>query len=57
MTPEQARNNPPENISPPAPINYELRVIVWETKEVVFKDKVQFSLKFHGLNVCLSEHE
>jgi len=39
MTPEEAKSNPPENIAPPSPITYELRVIIWETKEVVFKDK------------------
>jgi hypothetical protein len=39
MTPDEAKKNPPEPISPPAPINYELRVIIWDTKEVVFKDK------------------
>lgn len=39
MTPQEAKEHPPEDISPPRIINYELRVIIWSTKEVVFKDK------------------
>jgi len=39
MTQDEAKKNPPENIAPPVPIDYELRVIVYSTKEVVFKDK------------------
>eukprot|EP00027_Filamoeba_sp_ATCC50430_P012373 CAMPEP_0168566368 /NCGR_PEP_ID=MMETSP0413-20121227/14383_1 /TAXON_ID=136452 /ORGANISM="Filamoeba nolandi, Strain NC-AS-23-1" /LENGTH=1321 /DNA_ID=CAMNT_0008598385 /DNA_START=51 /DNA_END=4013 /DNA_ORIENTATION=- len=36
---DEARRTPPENIAPPAPMACELRVIVWDTKEVVFKDE------------------
>jgi len=39
LTPEEARSTPQENIAPPAPLQFELRVIIWETKEVTFKDK------------------
>jgi len=39
FTPEEAKLNPPEDIKPPLPLQYELRVIIWETKEVTFKDK------------------
>eukprot|EP01119_Soliformovum_irregulare_P020127 TRINITY_DN648_c0_g1_i1.p1 TRINITY_DN648_c0_g1~~TRINITY_DN648_c0_g1_i1.p1 ORF type:complete len:1282 (+),score=464.21 TRINITY_DN648_c0_g1_i1:141-3986(+) len=39
MTPEQAAKSPKEDISPPLPMGYEMRVIVWNTREVVFKDK------------------
>jgi len=39
LTEKEAASTPMEPISPPAPIDYELRVIVWDTKEVVFKDK------------------
>jgi len=39
MTMEEASKNPPENISPPLPLEYELRVIVWEASNVAFKDK------------------
>jgi len=38
LTPDQAKNNPPEPIAPPTPLEYELRVIIWDTKEVIFKD-------------------
>lgn len=39
MTPEEAKTHPPEQIAPPLVINYELRVIIWSTQNVVFKDK------------------
>jgi len=39
LTPEEAERTPVEDISPPSPLDYELRVIVWETKDVPFKDK------------------
>lgn len=39
MTPEEAKTHPPEQIAPPLVINYELRVIIWSTRNVVFKDK------------------
>lgn len=38
MTPEEARLNPPKPIAPPTVENWELRCVVWNTKEVVFKD-------------------
>jgi len=38
LTPEQARKTPPDDISRPRPENWSLRVVVWETKEIVFKD-------------------
>jgi len=38
MTPQEARTIPVENITPPAPVDYELRCIVWETRKVPFKD-------------------
>ncbi|KAH7825291.1 putative myoferlin-like protein [Monocercomonoides exilis] len=38
MTPEEARLNPPKEISPPKQENWELRVVVWNAKDVVFKD-------------------
>ena len=39
LTPEEAKITPVEDISPPVPTMYELRVIVWETRKVVLKDK------------------
>eukprot|EP01114_Cavostelium_apophysatum_P012665 TRINITY_DN2890_c0_g1_i2.p1 TRINITY_DN2890_c0_g1~~TRINITY_DN2890_c0_g1_i2.p1 ORF type:complete len:2032 (+),score=608.70 TRINITY_DN2890_c0_g1_i2:72-6098(+) len=39
MTQEEARRNPPIPIALPVPLEMELRLIVWETKEVVFADK------------------
>jgi len=39
LTPEEASKTPMEDISPPLPLGYEMRVIVWNTREVVFKDK------------------
>jgi len=38
MTPQEAARNPPVDIAPPQPEPYELRAIVWDMKEVVFKD-------------------
>jgi hypothetical protein len=38
LTEKEASKIPMEQLSPPAPIEYELRVIVWDTKDVVFKD-------------------
>jgi hypothetical protein len=38
LTPEEARANPPEPIAPPAPLEYELRVIVWNTRNVKTQD-------------------
>ncbi len=32
--------NVKEPLSPPAPIDFELRAIIWDTKDVIFKDKV-----------------
>ena len=40
MTPEEAAANPPYPIGPPQKIPFELRIIVWETKNVVPKDKI-----------------
>jgi len=39
MSAGAAAKNPPEKIEPPTPVEYELRVIIWEATEVVFKDK------------------
>lgn len=38
LTPEEARANPPEHIGPPTPIEYEMRVIIWDTKNVKVQD-------------------
>jgi len=38
LTLDEAKLNPPENCAPPPPREYELRVIIWETKNVVMKD-------------------
>jgi len=39
MTPEEAATNPKVPIGPPLPRPFELRVIIWNTKDVAFKDK------------------
>jgi len=39
LTPEEAKTIPVENCGPPPPKECELRVIIWETKNVVFKDE------------------
>lgn len=39
LTPEEAIKTPKESLSPPLPRDYELRVIIWETRNVIFKDK------------------
>jgi len=38
MTPQQAATTPRVDISPPAPRNFEMRVIIWNTKDVAFRD-------------------
>ena len=38
LTQEEAARIPQDNIMPPVPQNYEMRVIVWETKNVVLKN-------------------
>ncbi|KAH7819075.1 putative myoferlin-like protein [Monocercomonoides exilis] len=38
MTPEEARLNPPKPIQAPSIEGWELRVVIWNTKDVVFKD-------------------
>jgi hypothetical protein len=38
LTEREARLNPPKDISPPAAKPFELRVVIWETKEVALKD-------------------
>jgi len=38
MTPQEAAKNPPVDISPPKPEDYELRAIVWDMKKVASKD-------------------
>ena len=38
LTPEEAAKNPPEAITPPAPRDMEVRVIVWDTRNVILKD-------------------
>jgi len=40
MTPEEAAAHEPYPIAPPQKENFELRIIVWETKNVVPKDKI-----------------
>ncbi len=44
MTPEEAARTPKVEISPPTPRQFELRMIVWNTKDCVFKDNVCASL-------------
>jgi len=38
MTPEEAASHPKIEISPPLPRNFELRMVIWNTKDVTFKD-------------------
>jgi len=38
LTPEQAKKQPMEIIKPPPPTPFELRVIVWGTREITIKD-------------------
>eukprot|EP00697_Spironema_sp_BW2_P013452 gnl/Spiro4/3543_TR1735_c0_g1_i1.p1 gnl/Spiro4/3543_TR1735_c0_g1~~gnl/Spiro4/3543_TR1735_c0_g1_i1.p1 ORF type:complete len:286 (+),score=-21.90 gnl/Spiro4/3543_TR1735_c0_g1_i1:80-859(+) len=38
LTPDEANNIPILNIAPPKPEEYELRVIVWDMKDVAFRD-------------------
>jgi len=38
MTPSEAAKTPKEDISPPEPLNCELRLIIWQARNVVFKD-------------------
>ena len=40
LTPEEAAANEPYPIKPPTKEPFELRIIVWETKNVVPKDKI-----------------
>ena len=40
LTPEEALARAPTHIGPPAKESFELRVVVWETKNVVPKDKI-----------------
>lgn len=39
LTEEEAARTPPIKIGPPPPLTFELRVIVWNTDEVKFRDK------------------
>jgi len=39
LTEKEAAKRPMEPMSPPAPIEYEMRVVIWDTKEVAFKDE------------------
>jgi len=38
MTPQEAANTPKVDISPPVPRNFELRMVVWNTKDCAFRD-------------------
>eukprot|EP01121_Diplochlamys_sp_Union-15-3_P000814 TRINITY_DN10677_c0_g1_i1.p1 TRINITY_DN10677_c0_g1~~TRINITY_DN10677_c0_g1_i1.p1 ORF type:complete len:370 (-),score=70.08 TRINITY_DN10677_c0_g1_i1:33-1142(-) len=38
LTESDAAANPPEDISPPKPQNWQLRIVIWETENVAFKD-------------------
>jgi hypothetical protein len=38
MTRKEAQNTPQEDVSPPQPQKWQLRVVVWETKGVPVKD-------------------
>eukprot|EP00475_Leptophrys_vorax_P034620 TRINITY_DN5614_c0_g1_i3.p1 TRINITY_DN5614_c0_g1~~TRINITY_DN5614_c0_g1_i3.p1 ORF type:complete len:792 (+),score=243.32 TRINITY_DN5614_c0_g1_i3:253-2628(+) len=40
MTPQDAKKNKLINIKPPAPVEYELRVIIWKTEDVTIKDEI-----------------
>jgi hypothetical protein len=42
LTPQEAKVSPLLDLKPPNPLEYELRVIVWETRDVVIKDTVIF---------------
>jgi hypothetical protein len=44
LSPQEAKINPLLDLKPPSPMEYELRVIVWETKNVVIKDLVNYRL-------------
>jgi len=48
LTVDEASKIPIEDIQPPIPLPYELRVIVWETKEVAFKDKTMSDIFVAG---------
>jgi len=53
MTEDDALKNPPEDISPPKAQGWQLRVVIWETTDVVPKDKDKSSdifvtCKVHG---------
>eukprot|EP01113_Clastostelium_recurvatum_P029777 TRINITY_DN359_c0_g1_i2.p1 TRINITY_DN359_c0_g1~~TRINITY_DN359_c0_g1_i2.p1 ORF type:complete len:700 (+),score=238.67 TRINITY_DN359_c0_g1_i2:262-2100(+) len=39
LTPEQAASTPPVPIGPPVQKQYELRVVIWNTKDTAFRDK------------------
>jgi hypothetical protein len=39
FTEEEARMSPPIIIGPPPALNFELRVVVWDTKDVAFRDE------------------
>jgi hypothetical protein len=40
LTPQDAKIHKIVNIKPPAPLEYELRVIVWKTEDVTIKDEI-----------------
>lgn len=40
LTPAEAESTPPSPIGPPLREPYELRIVVWETRNVVPKDKI-----------------
>jgi hypothetical protein len=57
LTPDEALKNPKEHIAPPEPLEVEVRLIIWQAKNVVFKDAVchyyYYFLKFLVLNFFL----
>ncbi len=56
LTLEQAKVSPIIDISPPLPLQYELRVIVWDVKNIDMRGKVCriFLLPFHDYLFFLS---
>jgi len=39
MTPDEARASPPRDIGPPPPLEFELRVVVWNVSKCVLRDE------------------
>lgn len=55
MTPEEAAVTEPYPIAPPRKEPFELRIIVWETRNVVPKDKILGKVLYlHNLLIILS---